>query len=395
MRSPAPSVPPSLPAVTAPLIRSDVALGQIDPSAWDALPGPRLQPFVTHAFLSALHDTGCAVPRTGWTPRYLTAWQGPTLVGALPLYAKTHSYGEYVFDWGWAEAYRRHGRRYYPKLVAAIPFTPVTGPRLLAPDPAVRRALAGHALEAVRDGAYSSLHLLFLEDDERADLAARDWMPRAGVQFHWLNAGYRDFADFLAAFSHDKRKKVKQERRKLAESRVTFTRVTGRDLTAEDWAFFHRCYTATYRAHHSTPYLNLDFFLRIGARLPDNLVMVLGFRDGERLCAALDVHDDHTLWGRYWGTMDYVPGLHFEACYYQAIEFCIERGIARFEGGAQGVHKLARGLRPVATHSLHAVGDPDFAAAIADFCARERLEVAHAQDELAASSPYRESHDAR
>ncbi len=390
MRSPVPFVPPPLPVVTAPVLREDVALAQIDPAAWDALAGARGQPFVTHAFLTALHETGCAVPRTGWTERYLTAWRGTALVGAMPLYAKTHSYGEYVFDWGWAEAYRRHGRRYYPKLVAAIPFTPVTGPRLLAADVAVRRVLLVHALALVRQGAFSSLHVLFPTDDEMRDAQPLALTARSGVQFHWTNDGYRDFNGFLAAFSHDKRKKVKQERRKLAEAGVTFERRRGREITAEEWAFFYRCYTTTYRAHHATPYLSAAFFERIGAALPDHILLVLGYRDGQRLCAALDIHDADTLWGRYWGTLEMVPGLHFEACYYQAIEFCIEQGIARFEGGAQGVHKLARGLRPVTTHSLHAVGDEDFAAAIADFCARERLEVEHARDELATSSPFRE-----
>lgn len=394
MRSPVPFVAPPLPVVASPVIREDVPLADIPPALWDALPASRGQPFLKHAFLTALHDTGCATPRTGWTPRYLTAWSNGVLVGAMPLYAKTHSYGEYVFDWGWAEAYRRHGRRYYPKLLGAIPFTPVTGPRLLTSDPAVRGALVAYALDLVRGGDYSSLHVLFVEDDERREGEARGMTPRAGVQFHWTNAGYRDFADFLAAFAHDKRKKVKQERRRLAEAGVTFERRRGDEITAEDWAFFYRCYTATYRAHHSTPYLTGGFFERIGAALPGNVVLVQGWREGRRLCAALDIHDQDTLWGRYWGTLDYVPGLHFEACYYQAIEFCIEQGIGRFEGGAQGVHKLARGLRPITTHSLHAVGDADFAPAIADFCARERADVAHARDELAGSSPFRADRDA-
>ncbi len=393
MRSPVPFVPPPLPVTASPEIREDVALTEIAAAGWNALPGPNVQPFLAHAFLTALHETGCASPRTGWKPRYLTAWTGGTLVGALPMYAKTHSYGEYVFDWAWAEAYRRHGRRYYPKLVVAVPFTPVTGPRLLAKDAGVRRALLAHATSLVRDGGYSSLHVLFLTDDELRDAASLSLTPRSGVQFHWTNEGYRDFADFLAAFSHDKRKKVRQERRRLADAGVSLERRRGRDITAEDWAFFHRCYTTTYRAHHSTPYLSAAFFERIGAAMPDNIMLVLGRRQGRRLCAALDIFDAGTLWGRYWGTTEYVPGLHFEACYYQAIEFCIEEGIARFEGGAQGVHKVARGLRPVATHSLHVVGDPAFASAIADFCARERVEVEHARDELAASSPFRDERD--
>jgi len=387
MRAPVPFVAPPMPVVASPVIRDDVALDAIASATWDALAGG--QPFLTHAFLSALHTAGCAIPRTGWKPRYLTAWREHALVGALPLYAKAHSYGEYVFDWGWAEAYRRHGRRYYPKLLAAIPFTPVPGPRLLSSEAAVRRALLEYALDAVRRGAYSSLHVLFPPADEAAEGEALGMIPRRGVQFHWLNEGYRDFTDFLAAFSHDKRKKVKQERRKLAEAGVTFERKRGSAISSADWAFFYQCYEGTYHAHHSTPYLTHRFFETIGSTLPDHLLLAIGSRGGRPLCAALDIFDADTLWGRYWGTTEYVPGLHFEACYYQAIEFCIEERIARFEGGAQGLHKLARGLRPVPTYSLHAVGDRDFAPAIADFCARERVDVAHSLDELEAALPFR------
>jgi len=374
-------------------VRDDVPLESIAPAAWDALAAHA--PLVSHAFLSALHLSRCASTGTGWTPRYLTAWRGGALAAAMPLYAKTHSYGEYVFDWAWADAYRRHGRRYYPKLVAAVPFTPAPGPRLLGADADARAALVARALallEPARAGAapaHSSLHVLFPRADDVAVLARAGMVIRHGMQFRWENPGYADFDDFLAAFSHDKRKKVRQDRRKVAEHGVTFARKTGAAIDAADWAFFHRCYEATYRDHHSTPYLSLEFFRRIGATMPDNLLMVLGRREGRPICAALDVFDPVALWGRYWGTIERVPGLHFEACYYQAIEFCIERRIARFEGGAQGMHKLARGLVPVATASAHAIADPDFAAAIAAFCARERIDVEHAVDELGASAPFR------
>ncbi|HEY1329217.1 MAG TPA: GNAT family N-acetyltransferase [Casimicrobiaceae bacterium] len=387
MRAPVPFKPAGMPVPTSPLIRDDVALSDIAPAQWDALAGG--QPLLWHAFFSALHETGCAAAATGWRARFLTAWSGGDLVGALPLYAKTHSYGEYVFDWGWADAYRRYGRRYYPKLVAAVPFTPVPGPRLLAAHPSTRRALLDHARALVVEGGFSSLHVLFVDDVQADEGAHLGMIVRRGLQFHWTNPGYRDFADFLAAFNHDKRKKVKQERRKLAEVGVSFVRKRGADITAADWRFFYGCYERTYRAHHSTPYLTRGFFQRIGATLSDNLLLVLGMRDGQPLCAALDVYNDDTLWGRYWGTTEFVRGLHFEACYYQAIEFCIEQGLRRFEGGAQGVHKLARGLLPVATHSLHAIGDAGFATAIADYCARERIDIAHTQDELADGSPYR------
>lgn len=382
-RPPAADVPPQPLA-----LRDDVALNRIPAAAWDALvPG---QPLLTHAFLSALHDSGCASPGTGWRPRYVTAWRGATLAGAVPLYEKMHSYGEYVFDWAWADAYRRHRRRYYPKLLVAVPFTPTTGPRLLAPDAPTRHALLAHTRGLLAAGNHSSLHVLFAPDDEIALCASAGMVVRHGVQFHWDNPGYRDFADFLAAFNHDKRKKVKQERRKLAESGVTFVRRTGREISAADWAFFHACYERTYASHGSTPYLSLEFFATLGATMPDNMLLVVGMRDGRPVCAALDVFSFDALWGRYWGTTEYLPGLHFEACYYQAIEFCIERRIARFEGGAQGTHKLARGLMPVTTSSAHAIADPDFAAAIADFCARERAEVAHAVDELETASPFRD-----
>jgi predicted N-acyltransferase len=388
LRAPLPFSPSRLPIASLPLIRDDVPLAAIASSDWDALaPG---QPFLSHAFLSALHDTGCATRETGWDPRYLTAWRGESLAGAMPLYAKAHSYGEYVFDWGWADAYRRYGRRYYPKLVAAVPFTPVPGPRLLAAHAETRRALLDAALAQMHTGRFSSLHVLFTDEIQTADSEAAAMIARHGVQFHWTNAGYRDFASFLAALTHDKRKKIRQERRKLVDAGVSFLRKTGHDITDRDWDFFFRCYQRTYRAHHSTPYLTRAFFNRLGRSMPESLLLVIGQRDNAPICAALDVYSNDVLWGRYWGTLHHVPGLHFEACYYQAIEFCIEHGIARFEGGAQGAHKLARGLLPVTTHSLHAIGDRTFAAAIADYCARERVDVAHSVDELEESSPFRQ-----
>ena len=374
-------------------IRDDVPLEALDADRWDALAGGT--PLLSHRFLTALHATGCASARTGWTPRYLTAWVGEHLAGAMPLYEKAHSYGEYVFDWGWADAYRRYGRRYYPKLVCAIPFTPVSGPRLLGDHPAVTGVLLDAALGIVADGDASSLHVLFIAGDDRAACARPGIIARTGVQFHWHNAGYRDFDDFLSHFSHDKRKKVKQDRRKVREAGVTCRRVTGHDLGDEDLAFFVRCYEATYRAHRSTPYLSREFFERIAATMPEHLLLVIGERDGQRICAALDVFDAHALWGRYWGAVDYIPGLHFEACYYQAIDFCIERRIGRFEGGAQGVHKLARGLTPVVTHSAHAIGEPAFAAAIAEYCVRERIDIAHTVDELEHSTPFKVDADPR
>jgi uncharacterized protein len=364
------------------------SLRSLPAPSWDRLVGQR--PLLSHAFLHALHETGCAAPKSGWAPRYLIASRGAELVGAMPLYLKAHSYGEYVFDWAWADAYRRHGRRYYPKLVAAIPFTPATGPRLIADDPAIRARLLEGALAFVAQEKLSSLHILFPEADEAAQCAASGLLLRTSVQFHWTNPGYRDFADFLSTLNHAKRANIRQERRKLEAAGVTFARLTGAEIDAAHWRFFYRCYSETYRQHHSTPYLTLEFFERIGREMPANVLLVLGMKNGKPVCTALDIYSDRALWGRYWGATDYVPGLHFEACYYQAIEFCIDRRIALFEGGAQGVHKLARGLLPVATQSAHAIADPEFAAAIARFAEHERDDIAQTVDELERASPFRQ-----
>lgn len=363
------------------------SLRSIPAESWDALVGAR--PLLSHAFLHALHETGCAAPETGWAARYLTAQRGGALVGVMPLYLKSHSYGEYVFDWSWADAYHRHGRRYYPKLLAAVPFTPATGPRLIAADPATRRQLLDGALALLAAERASSLHILFPEARDAEQCAAAGLLMRNSVQFHWANPGYRDFGDFLSTLNHAKRAKIRQERRKLAQAGVSFVRLCGSQISAAHWRFFFRCYTDTYRQHRSTPYLSLEFFERIGHELAPHVLLVLGLKSGKPICAALDIFSADTLWGRYWGATEYVPGMHFEACYYQAIEFCIERGIALFEGGAQGAHKLARGFLPVATRSAHAIADADFARAIASFVARERDDVAQAVDELERASPFR------
>ncbi|MEO8134445.1 MAG: GNAT family N-acetyltransferase [Betaproteobacteria bacterium] len=363
------------------------SLSGIAPIEWDTLVGDR--PLLAHAFLHALHETGCASAKTGWTPQYIVGRQDGRLVAAMPLYLKTHSYGEYVFDWAWADAYHRHRRRYYPKLLCAVPFTPATGPRLIAGDPALRAALWREACALAVRLRTSSLHVLFPEPGEAAALTAPDILQRHGIQFRWENQGYADFAAFLAAFSHDKRKKIRQDRARVEAAGVTFRWLDGRTATATDWKFFYACYANTYREHHSTPYLTHEFFLRIAQTMPANVLLVIGERDGRRVCAAFNIHDANTLWGRYWGTTEFVSGLHFETCYYQAIAFCIERRIGCFEGGAQGGHKLARGFLPTRTNSLHWIADPDFSAAIADFLARESSDIGQVLDELMDSSPYR------
>ena len=368
-------------------IRLEVAqsLADVDPLQWNALAGGN--PFLRHELLHALHETGCACAESGWTPQFLIVRDGAALAGAMPLYLKSHSYGEYVFDWAWADAYQRHGLRYYPKLLAAIPFSPVSAPKMLARDAQVRELLASTALELAEQ--VSSLHVLFPTEAELALLEAKGMMIRRGMQFHWLNEGYATFDEFLQRFSHDKRKKIKQERRKVREAGIQLRRLTGNEIGPSDWAFFNRCYRHTYRAHHSTPYLSLAFFETLGARLPEHVMLVIAERDGKPIASALNVYTPSVLYGRYWGTLEYHPALHFETCYYQALEFCIERGIGAFEGGAQGEHKLARGFMPVETRSAHWLKRPEFADAIERFLAKEATGIGHYIDELREHAPYK------
>jgi len=357
------------------------SLRGVDAAEWNALAGS--QPFVRHEFLSALIDTGCASARSGWAPRFLLVRRAGELVGAMPLFAKSHSYGEYVFDWAWADAYMRHGLDYYPKLLSAIPFTPVRGPRLLGP---AKDVLIEAALAAARD--LSSLHVLFSE--EAPLFQPHGFMMRQTVQFHWRNEGYADFEAFLARLTHARRKNIRQERRRVRDAGVTCRWLEGEAITARDWEFFNRCYRRTYAEHQSSPYLSLDFFQRIGAALPGNLVLVVAERAGKPIASALLVRDERTLYGRYWGALEHVPLLHFECCYYQAIDFAIARGLEIFEGGAQGEHKIFRGLMPVQALSAHWLADPRFARAVEDFLAREGKGIARYVDELCEHSPFKE-----
>ena len=339
-------------------------------------------PFLRFDYLHALHESGSAAAATGWAPHYLTLWRGAVLAGAVPLYAKSHSYGEYVFDWGWAEAYQRHGLAYYPKWLAAVPFTPVGGTRLLAADDAARAALAAALVAHAQASKLSSLHVLLAPSAQIELLASRGLLVRQGVQFHWRNEGYADFDAFLARLRQPKRKKIRAERRKVAEHGVELVRKVGADISDSDWRFFHRCYRATYEAHWSTPYLNLEFFRRIGAALPAHLLLVVARRQAVPIAAALGVFDEHRLYGRYWGEIEHVPCLHFECCYYQMIEFAIERGLQVFEGGAQGTHKIARGFDPVPTYSAHWLAHKGMHAAVQRLLEQEGAGVAHAIDEL-------------
>lgn len=365
------------------------SLAEVEAAAWDALAGP--QPFVRHAFLHGLEQTGCVGGDTGWTPQHLLMKRGGVLVGALPLYLRDDSYGEFVFDFSWADAYARYGGRYYPKLLSAVPFTPVTGRRLLAHHDADRLLLIDAVLQLARDLQVSSWHCLFPTAADAALLASKGLMQRFGAQFHWQNAGYTTFDDFLAEMSHDKRKKIKQERRRVRDAGVTFQHLVGAEITAEDWQFFYACYRHTYLTHHSPPYMNLVFFHGLGQHLTENVMLVMAYQEGARMAVALNLFDDERLYGRYWGATGFVSGLHFETCYYQSIEFAIARKLAVFEGGAQGEHKLARGLLPVTTSSSHWIADANFARAVGDFLEREQRGVAQYVNELKESSPFRDA----
>ena len=362
------------------------SLADVDPQEWNALAGG--QPFVRHEFLSALIETGCAASGSGWLPQILLLRRAGGLAAAMPLFAKTHSYGEYVFDWAWAEAYERHGARYYPKMLGAIPFTPVSGTRLLASHSADREVLARAALEIAKET--SSLHVLFAQEEDARVLAAQGMMLRRTVQFHWRNQGYADFDAFLARMSHARRKNIRQERRRIREAGLRFRWLEGAALEQRHWEFFNRCYRGTYAAHRSTPYLNLEFFLRIGAALPQHIAMVVAERESGPIAAALFLKDSSRLYGRYWGAVEYVPLLHFECCYYQAIDYAIAQGLQVFEGGAQGEHKIFRGLMPVEAVSAHWLADPRFAQAVENFLEREGMGIARYVDELCEHSPFKE-----
>ena len=369
---------------------------KIDAAAWNDLVmgSAQANPFVSLEYLSALHHSGSATAATGWTPCFITVWKGNTLHAASPLYVKTHSYGEYVFDWSWADAYERNGLPYYPKLLCSSPFTPVPGPRLLARDRSSRKMLL-RAIEALaRDADLSSAHILFIDEQDLAAAQERGWMLRSTVQFHWQNRQpkpYVDFDDFLADLQRDKRKKIRQERRHIADAAVHFSALHGADIQRADWDFFYACYCNTYRAHHSTPYLTRDFFQNVQTTMPTNWVLFIAHRDEKRVASSLIAVDTphRRAYGRYWGSVEQIPYLHFEACYYQPLQWCIEHGYIAFEGGAQGAHKMARGLLPHRTWSAHWLGHPSFASAVGQFLRREGQGVDAYVDELEEHNPFK------
>lgn len=369
---------------------------RIEAAAWNRLLHGQTAatPFMRHEYLCALHASGSAVAKTGWQPQFMTVERGGELVAAAALYLKAHSYGEYVFDWAWAEAYQRHGLHYYPKLLGAAPFTPVPGSRLLARDTAARQLLVQAIERFAQEAKLSSAHVLFMADDDRQAFEAAGWMLRDNVQFHWQNRElepYTDFAEFTASLHRDKRKKIAQERRRVTEAGVRFELKTGAQITEADWDFFYRCYTLTYRAHHSTPYLTRAFFADMSRTMSENWLMCVALRGSDAIATSLMALDpqQRVAYGRYWGAIAHVPCLHFEACYYQPLAWCIAQGFRRFEGGAQGEHKMARGLLPVRTFSAHWLADARFASAVGDFLAREGQGIGAYIDELNERNPFK------
>ena len=363
------------------------SLDGVDAGAWQAMAAGN--PFVSYAFLKLLQGTGCVHPRHGWHPQYVLLHRGDALVGAAPCFYKTHSRGEFVFDQGWAQAFAEHGLAYYPKLLVASPFTPVQGPRLLAVDEDARMALAQGLRQFCEQAQASSVHALFVPQQDKQALERAGFMVREGVQFHWRNAGYASTEHFLEQFTQDKRKKMRQDSKYVAAAGITYRWLEGDALTAQYLSFFYRCYVQTYVEHHSRPYLSEDFFQQAHAQDVLHFVLVLAEREGEPVACALNVRAGETLYGRYWGSTEFVRGLHFETCYMQSIAYCIANGLQVFEGGAQGEHKMARGLMPVATYSAHYVAHPQFAHAIAEFLQRETAAVDGYVQELQAASPFK------
>ena len=371
---------------------------EISASDWDDLlqrshgDGESVSPFLRHAYLSALHHSGSAVACAGWHMQWITLWQGRRLCAAAPLYLKDHSRGEYVFDWSWARAYQEHGFAYYPKGLVAVPFTPVPDQRLLGESAPARSALLQALTDWARQHELSSLHLLFLPQSEALLAQEAGWSLRAGVQFHWVNQGWQDFDDFLSSLQQVKRKKIRQERRKVSDAGVTFTAKQGLDISPDDWALFYRCYETTYWEHGNPPYLTPDFFTRMASDMPENWVMFVAHDpQGQPFATSLVglSSDGQVAYGRYWGALQELSCLHFEACYYQPLAWCIAHGVQRFEGGAQGEHKMARALLPTPTTSAHWLAHPGFADAVDRFTSEEAESIASYKAWLEERNPFK------
>ncbi len=367
------------------------SISEVPARDWNRLAGDE-NPFLRHEFLAALERQGCLGDRFGWWPRHFLVHHGGQLVAAAPAYLKDNNYGEFVFDHAWSEAYARAGLAYYPKLVVAVPYTPVTGPRLLA-DPAVGRpaadALVSGAIALTERSGLSSLHWLFCDEPTTGTLEGHGLSPRLGCQFHWPNPGYRDFQDFLDTLTSRRRKEIRRERREVERQGIELRVLSGHEAGPAEWEAIHGFYEATFERKWGVPTLTRGFFEELGARMPEAVALVLARKDGRYVAGAFNLVGRRRLYGRSWGTTGFFPGLHFEVCYYRLIEFCIDRGLEVFEAGAQGEHKIARGFLPRATRSAHWIGHPGFRSAVADFVRRERRAVEAYMSEVLEHSPYR------
>jgi predicted N-acyltransferase len=368
-------------------------LAAVPAADWNALQGTKY-PFLRHEFLLALEETGCVGADSGWNPCHLLLRDDAgAVIGAMPLYRKTSSYGEFVFDWAWADAYRRAGLRYFPKLVSAVPFTPATSTRFLsAPGQAhdeVASALLAGATELARQMQASSVHVLFPTAPDQASLVRAGFLSRKDCQFHWRNRGYADFDAFLGEFTAEKRKKAKRERRRVAEAGISFARLAGHEIDAALWQQLMPLYASSFWRRGREPYLNEAFFRRIGATLPDNVLAIVALLKGEPVATALCFRSEDTLYGRYWGSAGDFHSLHFETCYYQGIEYCIEQGLQHFEPGTQGEHKISRGFVPTETWSSHWLSHPQFASAIDEYLDRERAHIDEYIESAREHVPYR------
>lgn len=370
------------------------SLAQVDAGQWNALLSPNSTPFLKHEFLSSLEGAACVGEETGWQVAHLIVKDSSSdLVGAMPMYLKQHSYGEFVFDWAWAEAYQQHGLNYYPKCLSAIPFTPVQGSRFLVRSDqnteSIQEVLIDGLKEIVIQNELSSIHVLFPADNELKALVEHEFMLRDSVQFHWQNQGYENFEHFLSVLNMKRRKNIRRERAEVSNHGITFSHISGEESSDADWEFFYRCYANTYFEHGSKPYLNPELFKLLVTKMPENLHLIIASKDGSPIASALLIVDKEntTAYGRYWGAIEYVPCLHFELSYYQAIEYCIREGIQTLEGGAQGEHKMARGFMPKTIQSAHWLADQQFSNAVKLYLKREHAGIAAYVDELAEHTP--------
>jgi len=359
----------------------------INQKEWNDL--TKSNPFLKLEFFQSLEASNSIGESTGWHPFPAIITHEGRIIGASPIFLKQHSYGEYVFDWSWAEAYQKYGESYYPKIVSCIPFTPVSGPRVFGLDASIKKNIVTQIEELAYGNKISSSHILFCDESEADIYQDTKWMRREGVQFKWLNKNYKNFEEFLSQLSHDKRKKIKQERKKIEGLGLKIKKIKGPEIIEADLDFFYACYCNTYQEHHSNPYLTRNFFSLIRESMSENVLLILAYEGDIPVAGSFFIYDDKNLYGRYWGSKSFYPGLHFELSYYQGQEFCIENGMLVFEGGAQGEHKLARGFEPFNTFSYHRIFDEKFEHAIKDFLRREKSGIDQYTNELNERAPYK------